>query len=87
MRNGSVIFDNGVHIHNLRDDNVIEPEGTITQNFFFRTLQGIKGPDYDYGEFASAWSAATVGELRDGRRPAMIMVAEVAAGPFTSAAR
>jgi len=63
MRNGSVIFDNVVHIHNLRDDNVIEPEGRITQNFFFRTLQGIKGADYDYGEFASAWSAGGVGEL------------------------
>ena len=63
MRDGAIIFDNVVHLHNLRDDNVIEPEGRITQNFFYRTLQGIKGDDYPYAEFASAWDARQVGEL------------------------
>lgn len=63
MLHDSVIFDNVVHIHNLRDDNVIEPEGRITQNFFYRTLQGIKGEDYPYEEFAAEWSAKHVGDL------------------------
>jgi predicted TIM-barrel fold metal-dependent hydrolase len=63
MRNGSPVFDNVVHVHNLRDDNVIEPEGRVTQNFFYRMLQEQKGSDYSYDEFASAWSAATVGEI------------------------
>ena len=38
MRNGSPVFHNVVHVHNLRDDNVIEPEGRVTQNFFYRLL-------------------------------------------------
>lgn len=63
MHDGTVVFDNVVHLHNLRDDNVIEPEGRITQNFFYRTLQGIKGEDYSYTEFASAWDARRVGDL------------------------
>ena len=63
MRNGSPVFDNVVHVHTLRDDNVIEPEGRVTQNFFYRMLQEQKGSDYPYEEFASAWSPATVGEI------------------------
>jgi predicted TIM-barrel fold metal-dependent hydrolase len=63
MRHGCVVFDNVVHVHNLRDDNVIEPEGRVTQNFFFRMLQEQKGPDYPYEEFASAWSPKVVGEI------------------------
>jgi hypothetical protein len=63
MREQAVIFDNVVHVHNLRDDNVIEPEGRITQNFFFRTLQDLKGPDFAYDGFASAWTGQRVGEI------------------------
>jgi uncharacterized protein len=66
VRNGQIIFDNVVHIHNLRDDNVIEPEGRITQNFFYRLLQGMK-PDFEYAEFAQAWTAKVVGELLFGQ--------------------
>src|ERR1700683_1006920 len=63
MRNGSPVFDNVVHVHNLRDDNAIGPEGRVAQNFFYRILQEQKGNDYPYEEFASAWSPATVGEI------------------------
>ncbi len=79
MRNGNVIFDNVVHIHNLRDDNVIEPEGRITQNFFFRMLQELKGQDYQYEEFASAWSPKVVGDLlfREGSQIDYAMVQTV----------
>ena len=63
MRNGSVVFDNVVHVHNLRDDNVIEPEGRVTQNFFYRMLREQQGRAVSYDEFASAWSAQTVGEI------------------------
>ncbi len=63
MRGDSVIFDNVVHLHNLREDNVIEPEGRIAQNFFYRTLQQVKGPDYTVEEFASAWTGKRVGDI------------------------
>lgn len=63
MHDGAVIFDNVVHLHNLREDNVIDPDGRITQNFFFKTLQSMKGDDYPYEEFASAWDARRVGEI------------------------
>jgi predicted TIM-barrel fold metal-dependent hydrolase len=63
MRGDSIIFDNVVHLHNLREDNVIEPEGRIAQNFFYRTLQAVKGRDYKVEEFASAWTGRRVGEL------------------------
>jgi hypothetical protein len=63
MRGDSVIFDNVVHLHNLREDNVIEPEGRIAQNFFYRTLQQVKGPDYAVEEFASAWTGKRVGDI------------------------
>src|SRR5260370_38192735 len=63
MRGDSVIFDNVVHLHNLREDNVIEPEGRIAQNFFYRTLQQVKGPDYAVEEFASAWTGKRVGGI------------------------
>jgi len=63
MRGDSVIFDNVVHLHNLREDNVIEPEGRIAQNFFYRTLQQVKGPRYTVEEFASAWTGKRVGDI------------------------
>jgi predicted TIM-barrel fold metal-dependent hydrolase len=63
MRGDSVIFDNVVHLHNLREDNVIEPEGRIAQNFFYRILKEVKGPDFAVAEFASAWTGRRVGEI------------------------
>ena len=68
MLGDTIIFDNVVHLHNLRDDNVIEPEGRIAQNFFYRMIQQVKGPDFEVMDFASAWSADRVGDIlfRDG---------------------
>ena len=56
MRNGQVIFDNVVHLHNMREDNVIEPEGRLAQNFFFRLLRTMNG-EGDHSDYAKAWSA------------------------------
>jgi predicted TIM-barrel fold metal-dependent hydrolase len=79
MRGDSVIFDNVVHLHNLREDNVIEPEGRLAQNFFYRTLQAVKGPDFKVEQFASAWSAERVGGIlfREGSQIDYAMVQTV----------
>jgi uncharacterized protein len=61
MRDGHVVFDNVVHLHNLRDDNVIEPEGRLAQNFFFRLVRSM-GKGDDYAEFAKEWSAEYVAD-------------------------
>src|SRR4051794_18740683 len=66
MRDGHVVFDNVVHLHNLRDDNVIEPEGRLAQNFFFRLVRSM-GKGEDYADFAKEWSARYVAELLFGR--------------------
>ncbi|MTD57444.1 amidohydrolase family protein [Amycolatopsis pithecellobii] len=63
MREGATIFDNVVHIHNLSEDNVIEPMGRLAQNFFYRNLRETRGEGVDYGRFAQAWSAREVGNL------------------------
>jgi uncharacterized protein len=56
MRNGQVIFDNVVHLHNMREDNVIEPEGRLAQNFFFSLLRKMNA-EGDHSDYAKAWSA------------------------------
>jgi predicted TIM-barrel fold metal-dependent hydrolase len=63
MHESAVVFDNVIHIHNLREDNVIEPEGRVCQNFFYSMLQSMKGPNYSYDEYASAWTGERVGDI------------------------
>jgi predicted TIM-barrel fold metal-dependent hydrolase len=63
MRNGAVIFDNVIHVHNLRDDNVIEPEGRITQNFYYQLVKKTAPAGYGYDDFATAWSPQSVGDI------------------------
>jgi hypothetical protein len=79
VRDNTIIFDNVVHLHNLRDDNVIEPEGRVTQNFFFRTVRSMKGSDYPYDEFAREWSAERVRDIlfREGSQIDYAMVQTV----------
>lgn len=62
MRNGNVVFDNVVHLHNLRDDNVIEPEGRLAQNYFFQMVRTM-GMEGRYEDFAKEWSAEHLAEV------------------------
>jgi predicted TIM-barrel fold metal-dependent hydrolase len=61
MRDGHVVFDNVVHLHNLRDDNVIEPEGRLAQNFFYRLVRSMS-EEGDYSDFAKEWTAEYVAD-------------------------
>jgi predicted TIM-barrel fold metal-dependent hydrolase len=66
MRAGRTIFDCVVHVHNLREDNIIETDGRIAQNNIYRLTRlakrGIEKPP-EYSEFAVDWSPERIGEL------------------------
>ncbi len=66
MRAGNSIFDCVVHVHNLREDNVIETDGRIAQNNIFRLTKLMKrgiDPIPTYSEFAVEWSVERIAAM------------------------